>query len=207
MASQKQKKSLSKSKTDIMSSTLNKGEPIRRKHKAIVVILCAMVITIATTSVVKMVKIQQANQNKLEQLIKSNTKDQQLQLKKQNEDTQNQQQKLQEQIEELKKQVKAKKESKIAEAVKPVQVAQAAPAPTDSNEAKMFIYMKESGNRTNAINASSGACGLGQALPCSKMPCSLSDYGCQDAFFTKYMQNRYGTWENAKAFWLSHRWW
>lgn len=41
-------------------------------------------------------------------------------------------------------------------------------------EAKMFIYLHESGNRPNAVNASSGACGLGQALPCSKMPCLLA---------------------------------
>ena len=74
-------------------------------------------------------------------------------------------------------------------------------------EAKMFVYYHESGNRTNAINASSGACGLGQALPCSKMNCSLSDYACQDAFFTRYMKARYGTWQQAKSFWLQHGWW
>lgn len=73
--------------------------------------------------------------------------------------------------------------------------------------AKAFIYQHESGNRTDAINPSSGACGLGQALPCSKMPCSLSDYACQDNFFTNYMKSRYGTWENAVAFWKSHKWW
>ena len=80
-------------------------------------------------------------------------------------------------------------------------------APVSSNSAKAFIYSHESGNNPGAINASSGACGLGQALPCSKMPCSLSDYACQDSFFTSYMQGRYGTWENAQAFWLSHHWW
>lgn len=82
-----------------------------------------------------------------------------------------------------------------------------APASADDGSAKMFIYMRESGNNPGAINASSGACGLGQALPCSKMPCSLSDYACQDRFFTGYMQARYGTWENAKAFWLANHWW
>ena len=71
----------------------------------------------------------------------------------------------------------------------------------------MFIYMHESGNNPGSVNVSSGACGLGQALPCSKMPCSLSDYACQDNFFTGYMKARYGTWENAKSFWLAHRWW
>ena len=77
----------------------------------------------------------------------------------------------------------------------------------NASGAKLFIYMKESGNNPGAVNPSSGACGLGQALPCSKMPCSLSDYACQDAFFTQYMQNRYGTWENAVAFWQRNRWW
>jgi len=81
------------------------------------------------------------------------------------------------------------------------------PLEVSEQEAKMFIYLKESGNRPNAINASSGACGLGQALPCSKMNCSLSDYACQDAFFTRYMKARYGTWNNAKAFWLRMHWW
>lgn len=76
-----------------------------------------------------------------------------------------------------------------------------------TGDAKAFIYAKESGNNPGAINRSSGACGLGQALPCSKMPCSLSDYACQDTFFTQYMLDRYGTWENARAFWNLHRWW
>jgi len=74
-------------------------------------------------------------------------------------------------------------------------------------EAKAFIYYKESSNNQYAINPSSGACGLGQALPCSKMPCELSDYNCQDIFFTNYMLARYGSWTNAKAFWLQHSWW
>lgn len=78
-------------------------------------------------------------------------------------------------------------------------------APGDSFKA--FIYNAESGNDPGAINATSGACGLGQALPCSKMPCSLSDYACQDAFFTNYMEGRYGTWAAAYSFWIGHRWW
>ncbi len=80
-------------------------------------------------------------------------------------------------------------------------------APVSGNAAKAFIYAHESGNRTNAINASSGACGLGQALPCSKMGCGLSDYACQDAWFTNYAMQRYGSWENAMAFWQAHKWW
>ena len=74
-------------------------------------------------------------------------------------------------------------------------------------EAKLWIYMHESGNKPGAINKASGACGLGQALPCSKMGCGLADYACQDAWFTNYMKSRYGSWLNAKAFWLAHSWW
>lgn len=88
-------------------------------------------------------------------------------------------------------------------------------------EAKAFVYNHESGNRSDAINASSGACGIGQALPCSKLPCSLQDYTCQDNWFTGYMEQRYGTWQAAKAYWQcigqctnkygtiykSHTWW
>jgi hypothetical protein len=73
--------------------------------------------------------------------------------------------------------------------------------------AKAFIYQHESGNDTTSVNKNSGACGLGQALPCSKMPCSMTDYGCQDSFFTEYMQGRYGSWINAYNFWQSHCWW
>ena len=73
-------------------------------------------------------------------------------------------------------------------------------------EAKMFIYMHESGNNPAARNAA-GCRGLGQACPGSKLPCSDSDYACQDAWFTNYCMSRYGSWQNAYAFWLSHNWW
>jgi hypothetical protein len=71
----------------------------------------------------------------------------------------------------------------------------------------MYIYNRESGNNPEAMNSQSGACGLGQALPCSKLPCTLQDYNCQDAFFTSYAINRYGSWIAAKYFWSNHRWW
>lgn len=93
----------------------------------------------------------------------------------------------------------------------------APPAPTPAppppvldssfNADKLFIYQKESGNRTWAVNPGSGACGLGQALPCSKMGCSLQDYACQDAFFTRYATERYGSWHGAYLFWIGHNYW
>ena len=73
--------------------------------------------------------------------------------------------------------------------------------PLSETEAKRLVYHHESGNRTDAINPTSGACGIGQALPCSKLPCSLQDYACQDAWFTDYMTQRYGSWAKAWAYW------
>lgn len=69
-----------------------------------------------------------------------------------------------------------------------------------------FIYMHESGCRTDAVN-SKGCRGIGQACPGSKLPCSNSDYACQNAFFTKYAMDRYGSWEAAYNFWQANRWW
>jgi len=110
--------------------------------------------------------------------------------------------------------LQAKKEQKAKDlAVKAEQALQAtvssqkAYATTGCTDAKSCIYFKESGNRTNAINTSSGACGIGQAWPCSKMPCTLQDYACQDAFFTNYAQTRYNGWENAWAFWQANHYW
>ncbi len=74
-------------------------------------------------------------------------------------------------------------------------------------QAKQYIYFKESSGNQYAINKSSGACGLGQALPCSKLPCELSDYNCQDVWFTNYMKNRYGSWTNAMQFHKVNGWW
>lgn len=78
-------------------------------------------------------------------------------------------------------------------------------------EAKAFIYQRESGNNPAAINSDSGACSLGQSLPCSKLanicPNWKTDYRCDDLFFTNYAMGRYGSWGAAYQFWISHRWW
>jgi len=202
-----------------MSSTLNKGEPIRRKHKAIVLLLCATVITIAIISTVRMVTVQQANQKKLEQIIQDTKSNHQIQLKKQNEESQNQQQKLQQQIEELKKQVEAKKQSKIAQAVKPVQTAQA--ASVSGTKADWMraagipeaewgyvdsIVTRESGWNPNAVNKSSGACGLGQQLPCGKWAGAWNDPVAALKAMSGYVKARYGGWAGAVAFWNANRW-
>lgn len=128
-------------------------------------------------------------------------------------------QKLQQEKDELDRRNKELEQLSAAKAAEKARIAAAASkavnAVTGSGTAyaassdsdKAFIYQHESGNRTDAINPGSGACGLGQALPCSKMGCSLSDYACQDAWFTNYAMQRYGSWANARAFWEAHRWW
>lgn len=115
--------------------------------------------------------------------------------------------KLEQERDELQKQVSLKQEAARVAAAKLNSTASLGGTAYAAGDSKMFIYMKESGNNPGAINRSSGACGLGQALPCSKMPCSLSDYACQDNYFTGYMQSRYGTWDNAAAFWRANQWW
>lgn len=75
-------------------------------------------------------------------------------------------------------------------------------ASTLEEDAKQFIYFKESSNNPRAVN-SQGCRGLGQACPGSKLPCADNDYQCQDEWFTEYMLNRYGSWTAAKAHWLA----
>ncbi len=69
-----------------------------------------------------------------------------------------------------------------------------------------WIIQHESSGNPYAINEI-GACGLFQALPCSKMGCSLSDVGCQLAWGRNYAVSRYGSTYAAMLFWQSNRWW
>ncbi len=89
-----------------------------------------------------------------------------------------------------------------SEKTQPTQIAAVAIPPITEQEAKAFIYLKESGNRPHAKN-SIGCYGLGQ--DCNgivERKCG-ADYSCQDRFFTDYMLRRYGTWQAAKSFWLN----
>lgn len=69
-----------------------------------------------------------------------------------------------------------------------------------------FIVQKESGWNPNAVNGSSGACGLAQALPCSKVP--GNPYNPTDSlnWMNSYVNGRYGGWEGAYNFWVKYRW-
>ena len=68
------------------------------------------------------------------------------------------------------------------------------------------IVSRESGWNPNAVNESSGACGLGQQLPCGKwagvwnnpVDALVAQYG--------YVIERYGSYAGAVEFWNINHW-
>ncbi len=71
------------------------------------------------------------------------------------------------------------------------------------------LIVNESGCNPNAVNPSSGACGIPQSLPCEKMGGVNSDGTSQASpvqqliWMDNYIKDRYGTWDNALATWHS----
>ncbi len=78
---------------------------------------------------------------------------------------------------------------------------------SDQNECLLWLWNRESGWRTNAYNASSGAYGIPQSLPGSKMAAAGADwrtnYRTQVDWGLIYISNRYGTpcgaWAHSQA--------
>jgi hypothetical protein len=80
-----------------------------------------------------------------------------------------------------------------------------------TSDAEYFIIMKESGGDPTADNPRSTAFGLGQLLIDGRRHylganADTTDCGLQLQAFRGYVRDRYGTAENARAFWLSHGW-
>lgn len=65
-----------------------------------------------------------------------------------------------------------------------------------AGDAYAELIFRESGFHPTSVN-SIGACGLGQALPCSKMNCELTDVDCQINWVKSYVERRYGTIDKA----------
>ncbi len=63
-----------------------------------------------------------------------------------------------------------------------------------------FIVSHESGWDPRAVNPSSGACGLGQQLPCGKWPGAWDDPVAALKAMDNYVE-RYGDWAGAVHFW------
>lgn len=75
-----------------------------------------------------------------------------------------------------------------------------------------YIVTRESGWNPNAMNASSGACGLVQALPCSKVPGNGLDPVDNLKWATSYANTcvpgrMYCGWKGAYDFWVANHWW
>jgi hypothetical protein len=70
-----------------------------------------------------------------------------------------------------------------------------------------YIVSKESGWNPNAYNASSGASGLVQALPCGKVPGNCFDPVDNLRWANGYATGRYGSWAGAYDFWINNNWW
>lgn len=62
------------------------------------------------------------------------------------------------------------------------------------------LVCRESSLNPKAVNKSSGAAGLFQAYPASKLGCELSDVDCQIEWGKNYIKQRYGTVEAALLF-------
>ncbi|MBR2659277.1 G5 domain-containing protein [Candidatus Saccharibacteria bacterium] len=72
----------------------------------------------------------------------------------------------------------------------------------------LWIIYRESGCRVSAENAYSGAYGIPQALPGTKMASAGSDWRTnpvtQIRWMISYVNGRYGGWQGAKAYWDAH---
>ena len=74
-----------------------------------------------------------------------------------------------------------------------------------------WIMQHESGGNPNAKNPHSTAFGAFQMLKATRKQYMGADWQSHDlskqyAGASKYVQQRYGSWDNAKSFWQRHHW-
>ena len=206
---------------------------MRVNYKWLLVSLAAIVLIGATTVTYKQNQVKEVNlNNQIEQLKEQSKARSEADKQK----LQKRELELQQQVRELneKLQSKAAEKARVAAveaAKKPivskvvqtvVPTAQAATgshiewmaaagiSPSDYQYVE-YIVQKESGWRYTAVNAGSGATGLCQSLPASKMATAGGDYltnpVTQLRWCNSYAQARYGGWAGAYQFWISRHWW
>lgn len=73
-------------------------------------------------------------------------------------------------------------------------------------EYALELVGRESSWRPTALNQSSGACGLAQALPCNKIKGDWQDPIVALKWMDVYVHNRYGGWQRALNFHMVHNW-
>lgn len=193
--------------------------------KWLAVLLLAMVVTTAT--VFHVVKVNKEFETKLDRIKSDGIRLEQLRVQEQKAKEAQQKEaenarnaEIQKQIEELKQRVEAKKQNAIAaKVVKPVSAApshaisgskvdwmRAAGIPEAHWGYVDSIVTRESGWNPNAVNRGSGACGLGQQLPCGKWAGAWNDPVAALIAMTGYVNARYGGWAGAVAFWQANHW-
>ncbi len=82
----------------------------------------------------------------------------------------------------------------------------AAGIPSDVWWAVDYIVSRESSWNPSAVNKSSGACGLVQSLPCSKLGPNWSDPVVALKWQYQYVTARYGGYPQAVTFWKANSW-
>lgn len=69
-----------------------------------------------------------------------------------------------------------------------------------------YIVSRESSWNPRAVNVGSGACGLVQALPCSKLGPNWSNPVAALKWQYRYVTQRYGGYAGAYSFWVANSW-
>lgn len=88
----------------------------------------------------------------------------------------------------------------------PEQWMRAAGIPESEWQYVNYIVGRESGWNPRALNPNSGACGLAQALPCSKVPGDWSNPVDSLKWQYGYVKGRYGSYAAAYSFWQANHW-
>lgn len=194
-----------------------------KKFKLLILAISALIISFGCIAVVENYKDIQHTQsqikrleterqelhNKTEELQKTNTQTQQ-----QLEDQKKLEDQLRNEIKNLQA-AKAEKQRLAALAASPKAFAEepvkasgscadwmaAAGIPNTYSTNKLII--NESGCNPNAVNPDSGACGIPQALPCSKIAHCGVEPVCQLRWMDQYVKGRYGSWDGALSAWNS----
>lgn len=68
------------------------------------------------------------------------------------------------------------------------------------------LITRESSWKPTSVNPSSGACGLGQQLPCGKWPHQWDDPVGALVDTQTYIKERYGGWDQALNFHYANNW-
>lgn len=192
----------------------HKRQTLKRKHSHVLrkLAIAFAIVLVATAAYIKVqpythdAKIERQLESTSQHLIDTKAQLEQQQVK--DAETQKKLEETNKALEETQKQLQAKRNTQRAYAASLGNGSCAdwmAMAGIPMTYATNKLIINESGCRTNAINPSSGACGIPQAYPCSKLKCPLDNSGavCQLQWMDKYVHDVYGSWENALAKWYS----